>query len=141
MKKIISCLCLSSSLIFLTPFALADDHASMESDSSIAEFWYCSLNEGQTMEDMRKVTANVEKFSEENGLKIGQWILQPFSGDMTGGNFVLMVVWPSFEQMGNSFQHWFGEGLGNDGMALFSKAATCNERNFATIEEHFNNME
>ena len=140
MKKFIL-LCFSSILISIASIASADNHASMENNLSIAEFWYCSLNDGQTMEDMRKVTANVEKFSEENNLKIGQWILTPFSGDMTAGNFVLMVVWPSFEQMGSSFQRWFGEGLGNDGMALFNQAATCDQRNFATIEEHFDNME
>ena len=130
MKKFIL-LCFSSILISIASIASADNHSSIENNLSIAEFWYCSLNDGQTMEDMRKVTANVEKFSEENNLKIGQWILTPFSGDMTAGNFVLMVVW----------QRWFGEGLGNDGMALFNKAAKCDQRNFATIEEHFNNME
>ncbi len=140
MKKFIL-LCFSSILISIASIASADNHASMENNLSIAEFWYCSLNEGQAIDDMRKVTAIVDQFSEENDLKIGQWILQPFSGDMTAGNFVLMVVWPSFEQMGNSFQRWFGEGLGNDGMTIFSEVATCNERNFATIDEHFNNME
>ena len=140
MKKFIF-ICFSSILISIASIASADDHTAMENNLSIAEFWYCSLNQGQTIDDMRKVTANVERFSEKNNLKIGQWILQPFSGDMTAGNFVLMVVWPSFEQMGNSFQRWFGEGLGNDGMAIFNEVATCNERNFATIDEHFNNME
>ncbi len=131
---------LSSALIF-SANAIADESPAAQESTAIAEFWYCKLNKGQTMEDMRKVTNYVEKFSETNELKIGQWILTPFSGDMTAGNFVLMVVWPTFEQMGNSFHRWFGEGLGDEGMALFSKVATCGVRNFATVEEHFNNME
>ena len=139
MKKFIL-LCLSMFSIFTVSFTFADDHASADS-SSIAEFWYCSLNEGKTIRDMRRLTAYVEQFSEKNNLKMGQWILEPFSGDMTPGNFVLMVVWPSFKQMGTSFQGWFGEGLGDDGMTIFSEIASCDERNFATIEEHFDNME
>ena len=130
-----------SSTLLLSVNSIADDHASAEQSAAIAEFWYCKLNKGQTMNDMRKVTNYVEKFSETHELKIGQWILTPFSGDMTPGNFVLMVVWPTFEQMGKSFQNWFGEGLGSEGMALFSKTATCGLRNFATVEEHFNSME
>ena len=118
--------------------AYGDDHSSSTSNSAVAEFWMCQLNEGQTMNDVRQLTKIVEEYTESTEVKAGQWIFTPFSGDMTPGSFALMTVWPDFEEMGKGFQGWFAEGAGDKGMEIWNRAATCISRNFATIEEQFN---
>ena len=39
-----------------------------------AEIWYCEVNDGFTMEDVRDVSMGVKKFSEENGMKGTQYL-------------------------------------------------------------------
>ena len=93
------------------------------------------------MDDVRQLTKIVEQYTESIKGKAGQWIFTPFSGDMTQGAFALMTVWPNFEEMGKGFQGWFAEGAGDKGMVIFNRAASCSTRNFATIEEQFDNMD
>jgi len=139
MKQIFSIL----TLIFLL-FSIsthADNHRSSEGTTSVAEFWMCQLNEGQTMNDVRQLTKIVKEYTESIEGKAGQWIFTPFSGDMTAGSFALMTVWPDFEEMGRGFQGWFAEGAGDKGMKIWNRAATCTSRNFATVEEQFDSMD
>ncbi|MBA58285.1 MAG: hypothetical protein CMQ40_03845 [Gammaproteobacteria bacterium] len=139
MKKVLSAFI--SILMFFSVNTMGNANDSGAPGISVAEFWMCKLNAGQTMNDVRKLTKIVEEYSESIDGKAGQWIFTPFSGDMTPGTFVLMTVWPDFEEMGKGFQGWFAEGAGDKGMAIFSKAATCWQRNFATIEEQFDTMD
>jgi hypothetical protein len=139
MKKIFSVV--TSIFMLFSISAYGDDHRSSASNSAVAEFWMCQLNEGQTMDDVRQLTKIVEKYTESIEGKAGQLILTPFSGDMTPGTFALMTVWPNFEEMGKGFQGWFAEGAGDKGMVIFNRAASCSTRNFATIEEQFNMMD
>ena len=139
MKKIFSAL--ASICMIFSISAYADDHSPNRSNSAVAEFWMCQLNEGQTMNEVRQLTKIVEEYTESIKGKAGQWIFTPFSGDMTPGSFALMTVWPNFEEMGKGFQGWFAEGGGDKGMAIFNRAASCSTRNFATIEEQFDNTD
>ena len=139
MKKIFSAL--ASICMIFSISAYADDHSPNTSNSAVAEFWMCQLNEGQTMNEVRQLTKIVEEYTESIKGKTGQWIFTPFSGDMTPGSFALMTVWPNFEEMGKGFQGWFAEGGGDKGMAIFNRAASCSTRNFATIEEQFDNTD
>ena len=139
MNKIFSAL--TSICMLFSISAYADDHSPNTSNSAVAEFWMCQLNEGQTMNDVRQLTKIVEEYTESIKGKAGQWIFTPFSGDMTPGSFALMTVWPNFEEMGKGFQGWFAEGGGDKGMTIFNRAASCSTRNFATIEEQFDNTD
>ena len=139
MKKIFSAL--ASICMIFSISAYADDHSPNTSNLAVAEFWMCQLNEGQTMNEVRQLTKIVEEYTESIKGKAGQWIFTPFSGDMTPGSFTLMTVWPNFEEMGKGFQGWFAEGGGDKGMAIFNRAASCSTRNFATIEEQFDNTD
>ena len=139
MKKIFPILI--AFFLLLAVGAHADDHSSSEGMTSVAEFWMCQLNKGQTMDDVRQLTKIVEEYTESTETKAGQWIFTPFSGEMTPGSFALMTVWPDFEEMGKGFQGWFAEGAGDKGMKIWNRAATCSSRNFATIEEQFDKMD
>ena len=68
-----------------------------------AEIWYCEINEGFSMQDVRDVSMGVKKFSEENGMKGTQYLTTTFMGSMNPKAFELMTAWPSFEVMGKGF--------------------------------------
>ena len=78
-----------------------------------AEIWMCELNQGYTIDDVRKVSSDVQKFAKQNDMKSGQWIFTTFMGDMNPNGFALMTAWTDFSTMGNGFQDFFlgGEGV------------------------------
>ena len=105
-----------------------------------AEVWMCELNQGYSMDDVRKVSSDVQKFAKKNDMKSAQWIFTTFMGDMNPNGFALMTAWTDFSMMGNGFQDFF---LGGEGDKIFSqwlKVASCSERNLVLVENTFNSM-
>ncbi|MDC1480680.1 hypothetical protein N8214_14805, partial [Pseudomonadales bacterium] len=67
----------------------ADGHSN--STPGPVETWNCVLNEGKSMDDVRKVGAMVAEVAKAADDPVAQWIFAPFTGDMTTGRFVLMT--------------------------------------------------
>ena len=61
----------------------ADDHSSAAPNP--VETWTCVLNEGKTLDDVRKVGAMVAEVDKAAGNDVAQWIFTPFTGDMEAG--------------------------------------------------------
>jgi hypothetical protein len=126
-------------MLSLSTMAFADDHGS--SSPGPVETWNCVLNEGKTLDDVRKVGAMVAEVGKAAGDPIAQWIFTPFTGDMEAGRFVLMTGWPSFPSMGSSFGNFFTDGAGDDVMVEWAATATCETRNLYTVEELHNTLD
>jgi len=123
--------------LILSVNTVADHHSA----AGPVETWQCSLNEGKTMSDVRMVSKAVGEWSANKGLQDAQWIFTPFSGDMSdSGRFILMTAWSDFEGMGQALQGFFGDGEGADIFAAFNAAATCDTRNFWTVETVFDRL-
>ena len=117
---------------------VADDHS--DATPGPVETWNCVLNEGKTLDDVRKVTAMVEEVAEAAGDPLAQWIFTPFTGDMENGRFILMTGWPSFPSMGTSFGNFFTDGSGDEVMVEWAATATCDTRNLYTVEQLHNSI-
>ena len=116
---------------------LADNHSA----SVPAETWNCSLNVGKTIDDVLAISAAVGAWSKSKGLSDAQWIFTPSSGDMSDqGRFVLMTAWENWTEMGNALQGFFGDGEGNQIFADFNEAATCESRNFWTVQNPYDHL-
>jgi hypothetical protein len=135
MKKLLA-IFLASSVSFAVH---ADGHSN--STPGPVETWNCVLNEGKTIDDVRKVGAMVAEVGKAAGDPIAQWIFTPFTGDMEAGRFILMTGWASFPSMGTSFGNFFTDGAGNKVMEVWGAAATCESRNLYTVEELHNTIE
>tara|TARA_B100001778_G_C18162261_1_gene438670 strand:+ start:130 stop:537 length:408 start_codon:yes stop_codon:yes gene_type:complete len=122
----------TSSLILI--FSLNIYSQSTESTTFPAEIWYCEINEGFTMEDVRDVSMGVKKFSEENGMKGTQYLTTTFMGSMNQKGFELMTAWPSFEVMGKGFDDFFTAGAGNEVFARWGEVTSCDKRELVIIE-------
>ena len=99
-----------------------------------AEIWYCEINEGFTMDDVRDVSMGVRQFSEENGMKGTQYLTTTFMGAMNPRGFELMTAWPSFSVMGKGFDDFFTLGAGNEVFARWTEVTSCDRRELVTIE-------
>ena len=104
-----------------------------------AEAWFCEINEGFSMDDIRAVSKGVEESGKKTGLKSSQFIFTTFMGPMNPNAFVLMTVWPSFDDMGKGFQDFFTNGTGDKIYADWLEATTCSQRNLLTVENTYNN--
>ena len=125
-------------LLSASTAALADDHSN--ATPGPVETWNCVLNEGKTIDDVRKVGAMVADVAEAANDPLAQWIFTPFTGDMEQGRFVLMTGWASFPSMGSSFGNFFTDGGGDDVMVEWAATATCETRNLYTVEELHNSI-
>ena len=67
----------------------ADDHSN--ATPGPVETWNFVLNEGKTIDDVRKVGAMVADVAKDANDPVAQWIFTPFTGDMEAGRFVLMT--------------------------------------------------
>ena len=131
---------ISVGLMFsLSTIAYADDHAN--SSPGPVETWNCVLNDGKSMDDVRKVGAMVAEVGKAAGDPIAQWVFTPFTGDMDAGRFVLMTGWPSFPSMGSSFGNFFTDGAGDGVMEVWADTATCETRDLYTVEELHNSLD
>jgi hypothetical protein len=123
------------SLLLFPAAVLADHH----STTAPVETWNCSLNEGQSMDAVVKLSKAVGAWSKSKGLSDAQWIFTPSSGDMSDqGRFILMTGWANWEEMGKALQGFFGDGEGSQIFADFNEAATCESRNFWTVTNTYN---
>lgn len=80
-----------------------------------AKTWNCVLNEGKTLDDVRKVAQMVSEVGDADSNPVGQWVT-PFTGDMENGRFVLMAGWPNFPAMGKAFGNFLTDGAGDEVM-------------------------
>jgi hypothetical protein len=135
MKKLLA-IFLASTVSFAVH---ADDHSSATPNP--VETWTCVLNEGKTLDDVRKVGAMVAEVDKAAGNDVAQWIFTPFTGDMEAGRFILMTGWSSFPVMGSAFGNFFTGGAGDAVMAEWAAAATCDTRNLYMVEELHNTMD
>ena len=125
-------------LLSASTAVFADDHAN--ATPGPVETWNCVLNEGKTIDDVRKVGAMVADVAKAAGDPLAQWVFVPFTGDMETGRFVLMTGWPSFPSMGSSFGNFFTDGGGDEVMVEWAATATCESRNLYTVEELHNSI-
>lgn len=116
----------------------ADDHSN--ATPGPVETWNCVLNEGKTIDDVRKVGAMVADVAKAAKDPVAQWIFTPFTGDMEAGRFVLMTGWANFPSMGSSFGNFFTDGAGDKVMVEWAATATCDTRNLYTVEELHNSI-
>ena len=63
-------------MLSLSTMAFADDHGS--SSPGPVETWNCVLNEGKTLDDVRKVGAMVAEVGKAAGDPIAQWVFHAF---------------------------------------------------------------
>ena len=63
---------------FFILFSLNSFSQNVGSATVPAEIWYCEINDGFTMDDVRDVSYGVEKFSKENGMKGSQFLFTTF---------------------------------------------------------------
>jgi len=130
---------ISLSLLLSTSIAVsADDHSN--ATPGPVETWNCVLNEGKTIDDVRKVGAMVADVAQAANDPVAQWIFTPFTGDMEAGRFVLMTGWANFPSMGSSFGNFFTDGAGDKVMVEWAATATCDTRNLYTVEELHNSI-
>ena len=116
----------------------ADDHSN--ATPGPVETWNCVLNEGKTIDDVRKVGAMVADVAKAANDPVAQWNFTPFTGDMEAGRFVLMTGWANFPSMGSSFGNFFTDGAGDEVMVEWAATATCDTRNLYTVEELHNSI-
>ena len=127
-----------AALLSASTMVLADNHSN--ANPGPVETWNCVLNEGKTINDVRKVGAMVADVAEAANDPVAQWVFTPFTGDMEAGRFILMTGWASFPSMGSSFGNFFTDGAGDEVMVEWAATATCETRNLYTVEELHNSI-
>ena len=123
---------------FFILFSLNSLSQNVGSATVPAEIWYCEINDGFTMDDVRDVSYGVEKFSKENGMKGSQFLFTTFMGPMNPKAFALMTEWPNFEVMGKGFNDFFTAGSGTEVFARWGEVTSCNRRDLVTVENTWN---
>ena len=127
-----------AALLSASTMVLADNHSN--ANPGPVETWNCVLNEGKTINDVRKVGAMVADVAEAANDPVAQWVFTPFTGDMEAGRFILMTGWASFPSMGSSFGNFFTDGAGDEVVVEWAATATCETRNLYTVEELHNSI-
>tara|TARA_B100001250_G_scaffold393942_1_gene397253 strand:+ start:1089 stop:1496 length:408 start_codon:yes stop_codon:yes gene_type:complete len=123
----------AASILILT-FSINTFSQNTGSTTVPGEIWYCEINDGFTIEDVRDVSLGVEKFSKENGMTGSQFLFTTFMGPMNPKAFALMTVWPNFEVMGKGFDDFFTAGAGSEVFARWAEVTSCDRRDLVTIE-------
>lgn len=93
------------------------------------------------MDDVRKVGATAAEVGEAAGNPIARWVFTPFTANMEAGRFVLMTGWLSFPSMGSTFRNFFTDDAGDEVKVGWAAAATCETRNFYTVEALHNSLD
>ena len=102
-----------------------------------AKTWNCVLNEGKTLDDVRKVAQMVSEVGDADSNPVAEWVT-PFTGDIENGRFVLMSGWPNFPAMGKAFGNFLTDGAGDEVMVEWAATATYDARNLYIVEELHN---
>ena len=123
MKGSIKSAILVLSSMFIGSQALADDHAPAR---SAVEYFGCSFNEGQSMDDLREVSSKWTKWSKDKFSEdYGAFVLRPVlsSGDDFEGDYIWMGVTKNQQAMGRIKDEWFMKGakMGEK----FAEVSTC----------------
>ena len=126
-------------LLLSASFVVSADDGSNATPGPV-ETWNCVLNDGKTINDVRKIGAMVADVAKVANDPVAQWIFTPFTGDMEAGRFVLMTGWANFPSMGSSFGNFFTDGAGDKVMIEWAATATCDTRNLYTVEELHNSI-
>jgi len=97
--------------------AQADNHATVELDP--VELFTCSLKEGKTMDDVRKLDARFVKWADKHDKDYSTWRLQPIFRTLEPGmSFDVGYIgsWNSGKLMGAGMDAWpaTNDGLGAD---------------------------
>ena len=90
-----------------------------------SEFFYCTLNDGKTMEDVRQQSKRYGEFSKENGTHYTQAILLPMHAGETDYDYITWGTWPDGEAM---YKEWGSFANSYDGAAdevTGGAAGTC----------------
>jgi hypothetical protein len=107
--------------------------------SAIAEtarvVWICTVNEGKTLDDVRKANAAWVKFMHDNvDEAISSTILTPVIGNFEGGRFVFADDFPSFDVWNEArMASQTDEGQAID--AAINEAGTCTNSSLYSAEE------
>ena len=107
-------------LALSSAFAVAQEMTEMRS-----EFFYCTLNGGKTMEDVRQQSKRYGEFSKENGTHYTQAILLPMHAGETDYDYITWGTWPDGEAM---YKEWGSFANSYDGAAdevTGGAAGTC----------------
>ena len=123
MKSSIKSAILVLSSMFIASQALADDHAPAR---GAVEYFGCSFNEGQSMDDLREVSSKWQKWSKGKfSDDYSAFALRPVlsSGDDFQGDYIWMGVTKNQQAMGRIKDEWFVKG-GKMG-EKFAEVSTC----------------
>ena len=105
--------------------------AAQEMTEMRSEFFYCTLNDGKTLEDVREQSRQYGKFSKKNGTHYTQAILTPMHAGETDYDYITWGTWPDgkamYEEWGsfaNNFDGATDEGTGGAASTCRNSIAT-----------------
>ena len=95
-----------------------------------SEFFFCSLNDGKTMDDVVAQSKAYGQFSTDMGTKYAQAILTPMHAGVTDDyDYILWGTWPDgaamYEEWGSFVNGYGGWAVGNSGTAPSEEAGSC----------------
>ena len=99
--------------------------AAQEMTEMRSEFFYCTVNDGKTMEDVREQSKRYGEFSKKNGTHYTQAILLPMHAGETDYDYITWGTWPDGEAM---YEEWGSFANNYDGAAdevTGGSAGTC----------------
>ena len=103
-------------------------------DSTVRLVWICSLNDGQTMDDVRAANSAWVRFMHANvDDAISSVILTPVVGNLEAGRFIYADDFPSFDVWNQSREaSETDEGQAID--AALTEAGTCDNNSLYSAE-------
>jgi len=91
-------------------------------DELYSEYFFCNLNDGKDLDDVRSQAREYESFAKSEGSKYMQWLLTPMhAGDTDDVDYVLTGSWLNAAEMNREWRSFSNEYKGPSGEA----AGTC----------------
>ena len=91
-------------------------------DESYSEYFFCNLNDGKDLDDVRSQAKEYGAFAKSEGSKYSQAMLTPMhAGDTDGTDYILSGRWPNATEMNREWRSYSNEYKGPSGEA----AGTC----------------
>lgn len=119
MKKLLTLLCVFS----FTELTFADDH--VNGTWVAAEYYFCNFNEGQDMDDLKRVAAEFNRFLDKYR-DVGDYdavlLVETYDQDRDF-DYIWSGHWPSIADMANGTQNWIDNGTALQ--AKFDKVSKC----------------
>lgn len=120
---------------FLTLCVLSGIVGSAIADETARVVWTCAVNQGKTLDDVRKANSAWVEFMRKNvDEAISSTILAPVIGNLEGGRFVFADDFPNFDVWNKARM----ASLTDEGQAIdaaINEAATCTSSSLYTAEE------